>query len=343
MKEFIYWVVKEVGRSNTDLSERFAIKALASSFWDAVKILSGIDWLRIALISQSEIGFSVKYQVERLIPQLKYYAFDWDDNIFKMPTKIYLRRLSDWEEVEVWTSEYAEIMNNDESVKEFELLDWEESFRDFRETADDKFIKEALLAQPGPSLPDFVECINNAKIFSIITTRWHSENAYETVIAEMIRNNMHWISSKAFMNNFLEHIRHAEDIVWDKDFDYQEAIKANNDNDLEWFIERYVQMCRFYPVKNNAVCSKLGIITNNVAKLKVKALQLFSEYVHLQSFKLENKWLAPRNIWFSDDDDRFVSAAVRFYKKKVLALTWSIFTVFKSWEFSISSKQVIQS
>ena len=39
-------------------------------------------------------------------PDLKYYAFDWDDNLLKMPTKIILKN-EDGKEVGMSTEDYA--------------------------------------------------------------------------------------------------------------------------------------------------------------------------------------------------------------------------------------------
>ena len=39
---------------------------------------------------------------------------------------------------------------------------------------DKKFIVDSLLAEPGPSWNDFVECINGGSIFAIITARGHT-------------------------------------------------------------------------------------------------------------------------------------------------------------------------
>jgi len=40
-------------------------------------------------------------------PDLKYYAFDWDDNIVHMPTKIILQS-EDGDDVEMSTDDFAE-------------------------------------------------------------------------------------------------------------------------------------------------------------------------------------------------------------------------------------------
>ena len=50
---------------------------------------------------------------------LLYYAFDWDDNILNMPTKIHMEHLVDgqWIPTEVSTAEFAEVRNDKDNWK----------------------------------------------------------------------------------------------------------------------------------------------------------------------------------------------------------------------------------
>jgi hypothetical protein len=51
--------------------------------------------------------FLVEKFEEEVTPDLKYYAFDWDDNILTMPTQIILRT-EDNEEIGMSTEDFAE-------------------------------------------------------------------------------------------------------------------------------------------------------------------------------------------------------------------------------------------
>ena len=110
-------------------------------------------------------------------PDLKYYAFDWDDNICIMPTHIILLTDND-EEIGMSTEDFAEY-RGEIGVEPFEYKGKmvvgyaPEPYRNFGTKGDAQFIVDAMIAKPGPSWNDFIECINGGSIFSIITARGH--------------------------------------------------------------------------------------------------------------------------------------------------------------------------
>jgi hypothetical protein len=114
-------------------------------------------------------------------PDMKYYAFDWDDNIMKMPTKIILKT-KDGEEVGMSTEDFAHYRSKIGS-EEFKYEDniivgyGERPFRNFNVEGDKKFVIDAMTAEIGPAWSDFVEAINlimtssaSNAIFNIGTT-----------------------------------------------------------------------------------------------------------------------------------------------------------------------------
>jgi len=118
----------------------------------------------------------------------KYYIFDWDDNILRMPTYIHLeRRLRDgtWVEHRVSTSVFAVIRNDTENYRP-PHGDWAEAFVEFRDldTGDEsKFLKDARTAldrilggkeAPPPSFNTFRKTLTEGRIFAIVTARGHS-------------------------------------------------------------------------------------------------------------------------------------------------------------------------
>lgn len=128
--------------------------------------------------------------------QITAFDFDWDDNIFFMPTKIVLFKKGTHEEVEVSTAEFAHIRT--EVGKTGRWADYEMrnddatgSFRYFRDGpgGENYFLrdlKEALLdtSTPpkwkGPSWNAFVRALSReqtAKWTTIITARGHSTGA----------------------------------------------------------------------------------------------------------------------------------------------------------------------
>jgi hypothetical protein len=124
---------------------------------------------------------------------LLYYAFDWDDNILVMPTKIHMeKRVGDrWIPTTVSTRKFAEIRNDSENWRILENNP-AKAFGEFRDNGprgSEAFyedVRDACQSKDfGPSWDDFIECLKNACIFAIITARGHE--------AEALRMGIEWI------------------------------------------------------------------------------------------------------------------------------------------------------
>ena len=104
-------------------------------------------------------------------PDMKYYAFDWDDNIMMMPTKIILKDEND-NEVGMSTEDFAEY-RSEIGVEPFDykgstIVGYaDEPFRNFRTGGDKQFKIDAMKGKPGPAWSDFVEAVNKGSIFSL--------------------------------------------------------------------------------------------------------------------------------------------------------------------------------
>lgn len=118
---------------------------------------------------------------------LKYYIFDWDDNILHMPTYIHLeRRLADgsWGAHLVSTALFSVIRGDVENYRAPEG-DWEKAFVEFRDFATDdesKFLKDTRTAldrvlqgieKAPPSFQTFRKTLVEGRIFAIVTARGH--------------------------------------------------------------------------------------------------------------------------------------------------------------------------
>jgi hypothetical protein len=124
---------------------------------------------------------------------LLYYAFDWDDNILNMPTKIHMEHLvgGEWVPTSVSTAEFADFRNDKENWR----VDYNVAFVDFRdqgERGDKAFLEDAKTAisqgKLGPAWDDFIECLSNGSIFAIITARGHEAPAMRMGIEWIIDN-----------------------------------------------------------------------------------------------------------------------------------------------------------
>jgi hypothetical protein len=239
-------------------------------------------------------------------PDEKYYAFDWDDNIVTMPTKIILKD-EDGDEVGMSTQDFAEY-RTEVGKEPFEyqghtIVGFAElPFRNFTVTGDKDFIIDAMLAKIGPAWPDFVEAINNGSIFSIVTARGHTPSVLKEACYNYIVSNFNGIDSNELVRN-LEKYRHLAD---------EEQLSKRE------MIKEYLDLCKFYPVTYGE-----GSATNP-EEGKIKALKEFISYVKEVSNSLQKKALLKNKIsnhflptiGFSDDDIRNVETVKKHFEKE---------------------------
>ena len=121
---------------------------------------------------------------------LKYYIFDWDDNILHMPTKIRMERLEDdgtWRPVELSTATFA-LVRSDTKHYRAPGGKWREAFRNFEDSPQrDNFLEDTRAAlariaageKPGPSFNALRKTLREGRIFAIVTARGHSPAAVE--------------------------------------------------------------------------------------------------------------------------------------------------------------------
>ena len=239
-------------------------------------------------------------------PVMKYYAFDWDDNLMFMSTKIYLKDNNN-KSVGMSTEDFAEyrtlIGNEDFNYEGNTIVGFDEDpFRDFRVTGDKKFLEDAMKAPTGPAWPDFIEAINNGSIFSIVTARGHTPSILKQGVYNLIKKNMHGLDSNKLAKNLLKYRNLADEDKLTKD----QLIRA------------YLDMCRFYPVSFGE-----GSATNP-EQAKIDAMEEFVDYVKLTSRNLQTKAMMKNKIsnyftpfiGFSDDDVRNVDSMKKHFDKK---------------------------
>ncbi|MGA1194464.1 MAG: hypothetical protein ACO398_03385 [Kiritimatiellia bacterium] len=132
---------------------------------------------------------------------LKYYMFDWDDNILHMPTRIHLERRTEngWEPYEVSTAEFARIRRDTENYRPREG-DWDKAFVDFYdvgERGEDAFLEDTKAALApviagerggAPSYDAFRQALVEGRLFAIITARSHSSRAIRKGVEYFVRD-----------------------------------------------------------------------------------------------------------------------------------------------------------
>jgi len=228
-------------------------------------------------------------------PDMKYYAFDWDDNILEMPTKIILRD-EDGDEVPMSTEDFAHYRGKLDSKEPFEYDGHnvvgfaERPFRFFTTEGDKNFIVDSMLAKEGPAWPDFVEAINNGSIFSIVTARGHTPSVMRDAVYNFIASNYKGIDS----NELVKNLEKYRDLAGSEPMSKKEMI------------DEYLDLCKFYPVSYGS-----GSATNP-EQGKIDALTEFVDYIKQMSRFLKKKAYLKNEIsnnfvpqiGFSDDDLR---------------------------------------
>jgi hypothetical protein len=252
--------------------------------------------------------------MEEGTPDMKYYAFDWDDNLVHMPTQILLLN-SDGEETPMSTSDFAkyrtmigqeEFNYNGQTIVGFAR----DPFKYFREAGDNQFIIDSEIAEPvwEGGWKDFVEAINGGSIFSIITARGHNPDTIKEAVYNMIISQKNGINLEELLRN-LEVYRKISG----------EESRASSVKDK---VMEYLDMCKFYPVTHGSKGSAV-----NPEEAKVDKLDEFLRYVDDVSEKLKKpayfinlisnnfNIVPPRDmkpkIGFSDDDERNLSAIAK--------------------------------
>jgi hypothetical protein len=194
-------------------------------------------------------------------PDMKYYAFDWDDNIMMMPTKIILKDEND-NEVGMSTEDFAEY-RSEIGVKPFNykgstIVGYaDEPFRNFRTGGDKQFKIDAMKGKPGPAWSDFVEAINNGSIFSIITARGHNPETIKDAIYNLIVSDHMGINKDLLIKNLRK---------------FRDFTNMEDKSDME-LIKDYMDMNKYYPVSFGTDAGAA-----NPEELKVQAMK---EFIHM--------------------------------------------------------------
>lgn len=250
----------------------------------------------------------IKEGFEGKTPDLKYYAFDWDDNIVHMPTKIIVEN-SFGDEIEMSTDDFASyrdiIGKKPFNYKGNSITGYASNpFRNFGIGGDKEFLIDAMRAKPGAAWSDFKEAINNGSIFAIITARGHNPKTIKEGVYNYIINNYEGISKKTLVKN----LKKYRDFVGEDDM---------SDNEL---IRSYLELNKYNPVSFGEGSAA------SPEELKVSAMEDFVIYVKSMAGLLQknailkkdfsNKFLPSMPlIGFSDDDTKNVDVMKKHFDK----------------------------
>ena len=243
-------------------------------------------------------------------PDLKYYAFDWDDNIVHMPTKILVKDESG-NEVGMSTDDFAEfrhqIGKEPFNYKGKTIVDYSDSpFRNFRTDGDKDFLVDAMRAKKGPAFDDFREAINNGSIFAIITARGHNPNTIKEAIYNYIIEGFNGIDKDELIKN----LKKYRSFVGEDEMTDEELIKS------------YLELNKYHPVSFG---DDKGAV--NPEEAKVEAMETFVNYIKAMAAVLNKKAFLKKDIsnkfnpenlsiGFSDDDPKNIEVMQKHFKNK---------------------------
>lgn len=265
--------------------------------------------------------------------ELNYYAFDWDDNLLEMPTKIILQN-DKGEIVEMSTQDFAKKRGQFKELGLSLLPNPDESFINFRDNpqANQAFIqqsKTAPLPHDKSAWNAFVEAINGGALFAIITARGHSPDTLKQAVRGLIEEGRDGINKQQLIKS----LRHY----------YQAArFRLPSEND-EVLIDKYLDKCQFSPVSHPTISGSAGAA--NPEALKERQFNLFKRKMQRYASKLRKKnkeveehdggFLKNKTfkIGFSDDDVKNVQ-----HMKKVTSNSPSV-SVFQTGENPTEEKQ----
>lgn len=254
---------------------------------------------------------------------LKYYIFDWDDNILHMPTYIHLeRRLGNgtWVPHLVSTALFSVIRNDKENYRAPDN-DWEKAFVEFRDfTADDesKFLKDARTAidcvQNGaekipPSFNTFRRTLIEGRIFAIVTARGHKP--------ETLRKGV-----ELFIERILTP-REREDMIFNLRgyIACFEGKDRNNEMEDAQVLDNYLSLNRYHAVTSPEFIAlvKNSAVPDPDRSEARKQFAILDFLEHL--FRMIERIGAqkPVSVGFSDDDPANVHAVMSFIRDTLAA------------------------
>ncbi len=258
---------------------------------------------------------------------LKYYIFDWDDNILHMPTKIKLEHLDDdgaWREVSVSTSTFS-LVRRDTAHYRPPKGSWENAFRNFEDAPDTThFIEDTVTAleriehgeKPGPSYQALKKALREGRLFAIVTARGHSPETLERAVRVFIK----YALSEEERAEMLSNIR-----------GYRQWLGGARAEDFGTDVEeldRYLAKCHYSAVTNKGFFSRLEkdpvyqeklLLAPSAAQPELAKEFAIRDFVEHVFHKLRQAGVMNRSIsiGFSDDDKGNVQAVSAYVRSEL--------------------------
>ena len=250
------------------------------------------------------------------VTEMKYYMFDWDDNILFMPTVIHTEKLvnNKWIKHDVSTGDFREIRRKivsyyETGQGEYRYPDNDPDkayleFRDHGERGDNAFYLDSMKSlsdeKYGEAWNDLIECLVGGHLFMIITARGHEPKSIRIVIEHIINN----ILTEEQFNNMINSLK-----LFNKVFNS----KSNIDNS-KTLINNYLNLCEFIGINSDYFMDKFDMRGQSINPEKFKSVAI--EYFVSEMFKYKRK-NNTISVGFSDDDTGTVQYVNKFIKNEL--------------------------
>jgi hypothetical protein len=250
---------------------------------------------------------------------LKYYCFDWDDNILVMPTMIHLEHYinNEWVKKDITTSEFTNVRkhlfnyyekNDKSAIWRFNNNEKDDSYSEFRDYGPrgrNAFLEDVKKSirynNYGPVWNEFINCIIGGHRFLIITARGHEPTTIKNAIKWIIYNVLNDDQRTEMINNLK---------CWN------ELFKINHD---DWedkdYINYYLNLCYYIGIysdwfKDNFNSEGAVLLPE---KYKAIAIKYFVEKIS----KFGDILNRDVEIGFSDDDLSTAESIQKYFKNEL--------------------------
>ena len=246
---------------------------------------------------------------------LKYYMFDWDDNILHMPTKIYLEKKTPkgWKPHAVSTAEFAHIRHDAKNYRP-PNGDWNQAFIEFYDIGkrkDRAFLEDTKAAlkpiiqgkeKGAPSFAKFKKALIEGRILAIITARSHSNASIRKGVEYFIKKVLTATEKKVMLHNLRLFVDYFGD-----------APRRLSDTQV---LREYLDNNQYHGVTSPEFQKKVGIKLSGSESPEIAKQLAIRDFVHHVIGLVKHKGLGhPISVGFSDDDRRNVQAVEKFLKE----------------------------
>ena len=249
---------------------------------------------------------------------LKYYIFDWDDNILHMPTRIHLERKTEegeWVPHSVSTALFSVIRNDTEHYRPPEG-DWENAFFEFRDIdVDDEnvFLRDTKKAidlvisgatKPAPSFVKFRQTLAEGRLFAIVTARGHDPVIIKSAVTYFIDTVLTDAERNRMMSNLWGYL---------ECFDRNHKFKTNED-----VLNNYLDLNKYHGIMSSHFKQLLvqrKTPTASPEEGKQFAIKDFVE--HIIRIAQERGLEKPISVGFSDDDLNNLNAVQDYIRQEL--------------------------